>query len=188
MTTLRLVAKLQEPRIWTYLQFLKVHRSTFGQTDLTFRRERGEKKRSTCGGKEGYEWRGNRLLYMTWRENKGFHWTVLTVTSTHFNRLQIFGRTSLTAQFSESDFYLFDLCAVILNVVEIVTFHMPSDGRSSRREGMTAAYPLCGWCYTCVPFTFKLLPPASSGYKFRESHKKTNKGIVGPIHSPSDFI
>lgn len=44
MTTLRLVAKLQEPRIWTYLQFLKVHRSTFRQTGLTFRRERGEKR------------------------------------------------------------------------------------------------------------------------------------------------
>lgn len=44
------------------------------------------------------------FLSVMWWENKRFHWTVLTVTDTHFNRLQIYGWTSLAAHFQKASF------------------------------------------------------------------------------------
>lgn len=112
-----------------------------------------------------------RLLSATWRENKRFHWALPTVTNTHFNRLQIFGQTSLAAHFSESDFYLFDLCAAILNVVEMFRFFWRLTDQTQGRRKDCNFSPLRVMSL-CTVHVLALPPPASSGSKLEETHKR----------------
>lgn len=82
---------------------LKVHHSIYGETDLTAAGKRGtfveERRDMNEEIITPYIYLG--LLSVMWQENKRFHWTVLTVINTHFNRLQIYGWTSLAAHFQK---------------------------------------------------------------------------------------
>lgn len=144
--SLRVNTRLNELCGWTLFavsQGASVH-SKFWRTDL---RSARKKKENNYGGKEGYEWRDNHAMHPfgspfcdVTREqtNKRFHWTALTVTNTHFNRLQIYGWTSLAAHFQIAYFICLICIWLFLMVVEIIHCISLWEG------GRTAIFPSLG--------------------------------------------
>lgn len=132
------------------------------------------------------------LLSVMWRENKRFHWTVLTVINTHFNCLQIYGWTSLAAHFQKSLFDLFDLYLVMLMVVEL--FHCISRLTHQTLEGRTGYPPSPAPPWALFPCTCFLV---FLGFFFRFAPNLLRKavkvegtqeeGIVRTKHSPEQL-
>lgn len=91
------------------------------------------------------------LWSVMWQKNKSFHWTFLTVTNTHFNRLQIIGWTRILQHTFKklllSIWHVFVLvCFFILMVIE--TIHWISLGKEE--EGRTH-FSFLRWRCPLVP-------------------------------------
>lgn len=126
------------------------------------------------------------LLSVMWYENKLFHWTVLTVTDTHFNRLQIYGWTSLTAHFQKkkkkrilSVWFVFGYFNGWWNVPLYFTSNRPN---SRRKDGLLFFPPLCVGLWVLMYF---FLARTSSGRLWGSWELK--KGLLGPSTAKSSY-
>lgn len=115
------------------------------------------------------------------RENKHFHWTVLTVTNTHFKLIPYLWMKKLRGTLSKSFFYLFDLCLVILMAVEMFScFSCLTDQNVWRKEGLF--YPhlvvvvVLMHLLSILCFVLSLLRKAASVLEVTE-------GVTGTKHS-----